>query len=112
MINDSLALLPLHMYVVRVYTQLCRAITGDVAVSLNGRQRSLTAALIRASLRLRGRRVEERTAVLHVLIRLHFTDETSGVDGLPRDTAKEPNRVFVFVQSGFQQSERVGREEM
>lgn len=93
------------MYVMRVYTQLCRAITGDVAVSLNGRQRSLTAVLIRPGLRLQGRRAEGRTAVLHVLIRFHFTDETSGVDGLPRDAAEEPNGVFVFVQSGFQQSE-------
>lgn len=62
----------------------------------------MTAVLIRPSLRLRA---EERTAVLHVLIRLHFTDETSRADGLPRDAAVEPNGVFVFVQSGFQQSE-------
>lgn len=65
----------------------------------------MTEVLIRPSLRLRGRRAEERTAVLHVLIRLHFTDETFGGDGLQWDAVEEPNGVFVFVQSRFQQSE-------
>lgn len=60
LINDSLELLPLHMDVVRVYTQLCRPISGNAALSLNRWQRSLTEVLIRPSLRLRGRRAEER----------------------------------------------------
>lgn len=61
---------------------------------------------------MRSRAQERRTAVLHLLIRLRFADEKSGVDGLPRDAAEEPNAVFVFAQSVFQQSERVGWEEM